>query len=75
MQKTEPNYTSRDLAQIRVPVTIAHSEHDEFIKRDHAEYLAQTIPESACHKTVRTRIRPCMSRANRNLIVLRVGGV
>jgi hypothetical protein len=42
MQKNEPNYTARDLAEIRVPVTIAHSEYDEFIKREHAEYLAQT---------------------------------
>ena len=24
-------------------MTIAHSEHDQFIKRDHAEYLAHTI--------------------------------
>jgi len=46
MQKTEPNYTARDLAEIRVPVTIAHSEHDEFIKREHAEYLAQSIPKA-----------------------------
>jgi pimeloyl-ACP methyl ester carboxylesterase len=44
MQRTEPNSTAHDLAQIRVPVTIAHSEHDEFIRRDHAEYLARTIP-------------------------------
>ena len=46
MQTTEPNYTARDLAEIRVPVTIAHSEHDEFIKREHAEYLAQSIPNA-----------------------------
>jgi pimeloyl-ACP methyl ester carboxylesterase len=32
------------LAQIRVPVTVAQSEHDEFIKREHAEYLAKSIP-------------------------------
>jgi hypothetical protein len=25
-----------------VPVTIVHSEHDEFIEREHAEYLART---------------------------------
>ena len=43
MQKTEPNYTARDLAEISVPVTVAHSEHDEFIKREHAEYLVQSI--------------------------------
>jgi pimeloyl-ACP methyl ester carboxylesterase len=44
MMETEPNYTAQELAQIRVPVTIALAEHDEFIKRAHAEYLAGTIP-------------------------------
>jgi pimeloyl-ACP methyl ester carboxylesterase len=44
MQKTEPNYSARDLADIQVPVAIVQSEHDEFIKAEHAEYLAQTIP-------------------------------
>jgi pimeloyl-ACP methyl ester carboxylesterase len=43
MQKTQPNYSAADLARIRVPVTVVQSEHDEFIKREHAEYLAQTI--------------------------------
>lgn len=44
MQRTEPNYSASDLAAIRVPVTIVQSERDEFIKREHAEYLARTIP-------------------------------
>ncbi len=44
MMKTEPNYTARDLAAIRVPIAIVQSEHDEFIRRDHAEYLARNIP-------------------------------
>ncbi|TWT06094.1 alpha/beta fold hydrolase [Reyranella sp. CPCC 100927] len=44
MMKTQPNYTARDLAAITVPVAIVHSEHDEFIKREHAEYLTRTIP-------------------------------
>lgn len=44
MMKTEPNYTADDLAQVRVPVLIVQSEHDEFIKPEHAEYLAQSIP-------------------------------
>lgn len=44
MQRTQPNYTEQDLAEIRVPVTVAHSEHEEFIKLEHAQYLAQTIP-------------------------------
>jgi pimeloyl-ACP methyl ester carboxylesterase len=46
MQSTQPNYSVDDLAQISVPVTIAHSEHDEFIKREHAEYLARSIPNA-----------------------------
>ena len=46
MQKTQPNYSARDLAQISVPVAIVQSEHDEFIKREHAEYLARSIPNA-----------------------------
>jgi pimeloyl-ACP methyl ester carboxylesterase len=46
MMQTEPNYTAQDLAQISVPVAIVQSEHDEFIKREHAEYLARSIPEA-----------------------------
>jgi pimeloyl-ACP methyl ester carboxylesterase len=44
MMETEPNYSADDLSQISVPVAIVHSEHDEFIKREHAEYLARSIP-------------------------------
>jgi pimeloyl-ACP methyl ester carboxylesterase len=44
MQRTQPNYAQRDLAEIRVPVTVALGEHDEFIKREHVEYLAASIP-------------------------------
>jgi pimeloyl-ACP methyl ester carboxylesterase len=44
MMRTQPNYSPRDLAEIHVPVAIVHSEHDEFIKREHAEYLARNIP-------------------------------
>jgi pimeloyl-ACP methyl ester carboxylesterase len=44
MQKTEHNYSARDLADIHVPVTIVQSEHDEFIKPEHAEYLSRSIP-------------------------------
>jgi pimeloyl-ACP methyl ester carboxylesterase len=46
MQRTQPNYSANDLAQIRVPVAIVHSEHDEFIKREHAEYLSASIPNA-----------------------------
>jgi pimeloyl-ACP methyl ester carboxylesterase len=46
MQQTEPNYSAHDLAKISVPVAIVQSEHEEFIKREHAEYLAQAIPDA-----------------------------
>jgi pimeloyl-ACP methyl ester carboxylesterase len=44
MMKTEPRYSTQELARIRLPVAIVHSEHDEFIKAEHAEYLARSIP-------------------------------
>jgi pimeloyl-ACP methyl ester carboxylesterase len=46
MQRTQPDYSAEDLAQISVPVAVVHSEHDEFIKREHAEYLARSIPNA-----------------------------
>jgi pimeloyl-ACP methyl ester carboxylesterase len=46
MQQTQPNYSAHDLARISVPVAIVQSEHDEFIKREHAEYLADSIPNA-----------------------------
>lgn len=44
MMETQPNYSAGDLAGIRIPVTIVHAEHDEFIKGEHAEYVARSIP-------------------------------
>src|SRR5579862_6364463 len=46
MQRTQPDYSAEDLAKISVPVVIVQSEHDEFIKREHAEYLARSIPNA-----------------------------
>ena len=46
MQRTQPDYSAQDLEKIGVPVAIVQSEHDEFIKREHAEYLARAIPEA-----------------------------
>lgn len=46
MQRTQPNYSAEDLSRISVPVAIVHSENDEFIKREHAEYLAHSIPNA-----------------------------
>lgn len=44
MQRTQPNWSAADLAAIRVPVTVVQAEFDEFIKAEHAAYLARTIP-------------------------------
>jgi pimeloyl-ACP methyl ester carboxylesterase len=46
MERTQPNYSAQDLAAINLPVAIVHGEHDEFITRDHAEYLARSIPNA-----------------------------
>jgi len=46
MQSTQPDYSEEDLGNFQVPVTIAQSEHDEFIRREHAEYLARSIPNA-----------------------------
>lgn len=43
MQRTQPNYSAKDLARISVPVLVLHAELDEFIKREDAEYLADNI--------------------------------
>jgi pimeloyl-ACP methyl ester carboxylesterase len=44
MQRTQPNYSAADLAAIGVPVTVVQSEFDEFIKPEHAAYMAASIP-------------------------------
>jgi pimeloyl-ACP methyl ester carboxylesterase len=46
MQRTQPNFSAEDLGKIQVPVTVAQSEFDEFIRTEHAEYLAQAIPKA-----------------------------
>lgn len=47
MQRTQPDYAAAELARVSVPVTVAQSEHDEFITPEHAAYLAATIPGAA----------------------------
>lgn len=44
MQGSQPNYSGDDLRSITVPVTVAQSERDEFIRGEHARYIAETIP-------------------------------
>jgi pimeloyl-ACP methyl ester carboxylesterase len=47
MQMREPNYAPQDLAAIRGPaIAIADGAHEEFILRQHTEYLARTIPDA-----------------------------
>lgn len=52
MQKTQPNFSKRDLEEISVPVAVLHSENDEFIRPEHAKYLAESIPH-ACFEHLR----------------------
>ena len=47
MMKTQPNYSALDLSRIGVPVQIVHAAHDEFIKPEHAAYLARSILKSS----------------------------
>lgn len=47
MQQTQPEYSATGLARIHVPVTVALGEHDEFIRREHLEYLAATLPNAS----------------------------
>ena len=47
MQRDQPNYSAADLASITVPVTVAQAENDEFIKPEHAEYIAADDPRCA----------------------------
>jgi pimeloyl-ACP methyl ester carboxylesterase len=43
MQRTQPNYAARELADVHVPVLVVQGEHDEFITRQHAEHLARSV--------------------------------
>lgn len=43
MQASQPNYSAADLATIAVPVWSVVGENDEFIKTEHARYIADRI--------------------------------
>lgn len=43
MQASRPNYSPADLSAISVPVTVAWTAKDEFIRPDHTRYIAETI--------------------------------
>jgi pimeloyl-ACP methyl ester carboxylesterase len=44
MWTTEPVYTAEQLAAITAPTLIVLGDHDEIVRRDHAEQLARLIP-------------------------------
>jgi pimeloyl-ACP methyl ester carboxylesterase len=44
MQAGQPNYGPDQLGEMAVPVWSVLGEHDEFIEREHAEYIARSIP-------------------------------
>jgi pimeloyl-ACP methyl ester carboxylesterase len=44
MQRDQPNYSAADLASVGVPVTVALGVNDEFIRPEHARYIAANIP-------------------------------
>lgn len=44
MQGSQPDYAAADLRAISVPVTVAQAEGDEFIRPEHARYIAETVP-------------------------------
>jgi pimeloyl-ACP methyl ester carboxylesterase len=44
MWDAEPQFTAAQLARIRVPTAIVMSDHEEWIKPEHARYIAKTIP-------------------------------
>lgn len=44
LHQNEPHYSAPQLSQVAVPVQVLHAQGDEFIRREHAEYLARTLP-------------------------------
>lgn len=44
MWRSEPAFTDVQLRALGAPVTIAHAEHDEIVRRDHSERLAELVP-------------------------------
>ncbi|HET6157580.1 MAG TPA: alpha/beta hydrolase [Dongiaceae bacterium] len=44
MWATQPNWSDAELGKITVPTAIVLGDHDEAIKRDHTEHMAEVIP-------------------------------
>jgi pimeloyl-ACP methyl ester carboxylesterase len=46
MWRTQPNYTSAQIAGIKAPTLVLDGEHDEIIRQDHVRQLAKLIPNA-----------------------------
>jgi pimeloyl-ACP methyl ester carboxylesterase len=46
MWETQPNFSAEQLHGITVPVWIVDADHDEAIKRENTEFMANTIPNA-----------------------------
>jgi pimeloyl-ACP methyl ester carboxylesterase len=44
MWNDQPNWTNEQLKATAAPVLVMDGDHDEYIKREHTEYIANTIP-------------------------------
>lgn len=45
MQSTDPDYDAADLAAIDVPVIVTQAPDDEFIRLEHAQFIAANLPQ------------------------------
>jgi pimeloyl-ACP methyl ester carboxylesterase len=46
MQAAQPGYGAKELREIETPTWVVLGERDEFIRREHAEYMARTLPNA-----------------------------
>ena len=46
MQADQPGYGVKELGEIASPVWVVLGEHEQFIRREHAEYMARTLPDA-----------------------------
>lgn len=44
MWASQPNWTDAELQKIKTPILVVDGDHDEAIKREHTEYIANAIP-------------------------------
>jgi pimeloyl-ACP methyl ester carboxylesterase len=44
MWRSEPQFSARQMAQVKAPTVIADGEHDEIIRREHTVLMARQIP-------------------------------